>query len=163
VLTGKFMGWRDDAGTFFGWSQGHGADPTALRAAIAAGRDLLHRFLGGDDAALPGLLDTLRVRWDAYYAPVPDKKRACAVLRALLASEPALARRWLRWYDGQPYDPRGGPDLFAVHPETDHWCFIEVKSLRDNLSPVQWAWIEGFHREVAPAVALLRLVPAEPA
>ena len=105
------------------------------------------------------LLQTLDHRWNAYYAAAEVKKAACRAFCSFLEARPRLAARWIRWYAAQSYDPRGGPDLFAIHDGTGHWCWVEVKSLRDSLSPVQWAWIEGFISQVNPSVALLRLVP----
>lgn len=161
VLTGKFMGWKDDPTTFLNWGASHGSDPEELRQLIRTAREVFTAYSTGRRDVLGRLLATLGDRWDAYYAPVESKRAACRVFSSFLETRPELAARWIAWYARQAYDPRGAPDLFAVHEGSGHWCWIEVKSLRDNLHPVQWAWIEGFASEVSPSVVLFRLLPEE--
>ncbi len=148
--------------TFMGWARHYGYGESYLHRVLNEADQRLESYLKGNRGARLGMLESLIERWDIYNNPVPERKREIRVLTEFWEANPELFDRWFRRYTRfAGCDPGGAPDLFAWDRQTNEWSWIEVKSPNDNLREEQWLWIQLFIVNVAPNVAIARILEPE--
>ena len=160
VLTGKFMGLHEYQ-TFKNWARHYGYKERYLDQVLSKSDQLLRSYLNGNRSVHLQLLQSLVERWNIYYTPVQERKDEIRILIEFWKVNTEIFDRWIQWYDQLTYDPGGAPDLFVWDRQSNNWSWIEVKSLRDHLSAEQWWWIQQFVTNVAPNMAILRMLPSD--
>ena len=93
-----------------------------------------------------------------YYATYPPKRVVhSAMARHVRNMDESLLLRLIAFYRSSGYTTAGAPDLFAASGSS--FWFVEVKSLNDSLSAIQYEYFEGYLTSVAQNIVVMRVIP----
>ncbi len=111
-----------------------------------------------DGVLAPQLIDKAEQMLQKYYSSYPPKQ----IIHKNIAKhtrfvDQGLLLKLLRFYRNVGYTTKGAPDLFAAN--NGSFCFVEVKSHTDSLSPAQCDFFEGYLTSVSENIFVLRIVP----